>query len=405
MNEDETNQRRFHLQIGIQLKSERRDLEPPDQRTRFSTPADEQAHDPAANCHRSRVAGQTASRCSRGKETSDIVIRPLELAAAEHDGQLEERNGRQLATGEAASARDSSPVESSSLRSQLSHSSGSSYPPAYHNIPGVVPSYRGRNSGPPPAYAEVTDPQANPPTYQSLFGQAREARKKSQSLWQWTKRLLVIVMGTLCCTLVLALIAFAPLAMIAVGSFFLDDCRVEHLPAFLLMGGLVLLTKNILQCYSHCEGRHTTLDASRLATPPGGASSNSHNHTSRPISQGSDHPHRQSSNFCSTAYAAAAAQTNSSGLRFGVSSCELLLNCILLGWYFAGCLIVFRSNEPDYVDKMSPRYCNHTLYMFTYYLIVSIGMVFIILISFVTLLMAGSAFWSRRDLGDLDSNL
>lgn len=336
------------------------------------------------------------------------------------------------------------------------------FPPAYCSLPGIVPSYRGRNSGPPPAYADVINPDANPPTYQSLYGQVCEARKTSRTLCQLTRRLLVIILSTIGCTLLIGLIAFAPLAMIAMGSFYLDECRIEHLPAFLLMGGLVLLIKNILQCYNHCEPiqpatqpisgfsrqpssssrlhhqvtlQHTRNGAStRVATFSLVEAELNRSSTTAPRSRYTGQDHVSSSenpsyNEPCLIYGDVANTINSTtnnldnyqieptfinryndndnnnnnnncAFKVGLSSCGLLLNCILIGWFFAGCLMIFRSYEPNYYDRTSHRFCNQTLYLFTFYLIVSVGLVFLILITIVIGLMVASTMFNRRNLDD-----
>lgn len=330
------------------------------------------------------------------------------------------------------------------------------YPPAYCNIPGVVPAYRGRISGPPPAYADVIDPEANPPSYQSLYGQVREAQKNSKSLWQLTKRLIIIVMSTIGCTLMIGLIAFAPLAMIAMGSFYLDECKIEHLPAYLLMGGLVLLIKNVLQCYNHCEpsndisgGEISVEDRQHRAFNYNNSNNYNNNRSIRRVPtfslveaelSRSSAAHRSIQPVVDESYPSSNQHTTSidgqsstdpcliylqpttslnnqrhdniiipirsstatedCAIRLGVSSCGLLLNCILIGWFFAGCLMVFRSYEPNYYDRDSHKYCNQTLYLFTFYLILSIGLLFLALVALIIVLMLGSTWWNRRTLGD-----
>lgn len=254
-------------------------------------------------------------------------------------------------------------------------------PPAYHNIPGVVPYYHGRSSGPPPSYEDVVNPFAAPPSYQSLFGQVREARKSSRGFLDLIKKLLIILLSTLGCTLLIALMILIPFTMIVVGAVYIDDCRVEHIPTFLLLGGIVWASKNVLHCYGQCQKIESR--SSHLDGPDDFQTANQLN--TNYIDQSQDpnqHQHFDRRNQH----------------RFKSSICESLLSCVLIGWFIAGCVIVFRNYEPDFDNIASPRYCNKTVYMYTFWLITSAIMVFSLFVSCICCLMVNSIVSQRQQV-------
>ena len=136
-------------------------------------------------------------------------------------------------------------------------------PPNYHEIPGVVPAYQGRSSGPPPAYDDVVNPNALPPTYQSLFGQVREARKTSNGLVDLCRQLFLVLIGTIGCTMIIGFLLLIPITMILIGLVYVNDCRAESIPSLLVGGGSVWIVKNVLNCYNQFKK-----DSSSSNRPP-----------------------------------------------------------------------------------------------------------------------------------------
>ncbi|CAG2181104.1 unnamed protein product, partial [Oppiella nova] len=106
-------------------------------------------------------------------------------------------------------------------------------PPSYSSIPGTVPLYMSRTAGPPPSYDDVINPEAPPPSYQSLFGQVRDARKSAATPWDFVRKLFIILIGTLGCTVIIGFTIVIPLSMIIVGTVYMNDCNVENIPEFL----------------------------------------------------------------------------------------------------------------------------------------------------------------------------
>lgn len=282
-------------------------------------------------------------------------------------------------------------------------------PPPYHNIPGIVPYYHGRSSGPPPSYDDVVNPYAPPPSYQSLFGQMLEARKRSRGFLDLLRRLLII--STLGCTILIAFMILVPFTMIIIGAIYLDECKIEHIPAFLLVGGLVWASKNIIHCYGQCQPdlvahqqqHHSSESSADFQVVSSGSNltnatigeqttltdSNSINGTVNLASVIMEQQQQQQE--------AHNQQTPTTRRRLKSSICESLLNCILLGWFIAGCVIVFRNYEPDFENPLSARYCNRTVYMYTFWLITTAIMLVGLFIGCICCLMVSSAIASRQE--------
>lgn len=289
-------------------------------------------------------------------------------------------------------------------------------PPPYHNIPGIVPYYHGRSSGPPPSYDDVVNPYAPPPSYQSLFGQMLEARKRSRGFLDLLRRLLII--STLGCTILIAFMILVPFTMIIIGAIYLDECKIEHIPAFLLVGGLIWASKNIIHCYAQCQPdfgdqqRHSS-ESNDSAELQVNVSSANNGTTLNGIA--SEQANVNSSSLAESIHGtggdiatvileqqqqqqeALHSQQATRRRRLKSSICESLLNCILLGWFIAGCVIVFRNYEPDFENPSSARYCNRTVYMYTFWLITTAIMLVGLFIGCICCLMVSSAIASRQD--------
>ena len=51
-------------------------------------------------------------------------------------------------------------------------------------------------------------------------------------------QVLILLLGTIGCTIACSVTIVIPLAMIVVGSIYFDDCPAEpHIPVFLIVGG------------------------------------------------------------------------------------------------------------------------------------------------------------------------
>lgn len=323
-------------------------------------------------------------------------------------------------------------------------------PPNYHEIPGVVPSYQGRTSGPPPSYDDVINLNASPPSYQSLFGQVSEARKTSNGLIDLFRQLFLILIGTLGCTMIIGFLLIIPVTMIVVGFFYLNECRAENIPSFLVIGGIVWIVKNVLNCFNQFKrdsftsnrppprrtpisssnpnhtsnnnnnsNDNTTVNNNQLSTTVHIVSSQNsnvdRNNNSLPTtSAAAAHINSRSQIVQSANYAghgpsrASAANTRTSATNsqqrntsqntirrpslIGITSfkCESMLNYFLIVWFVAGCIVVYRIYEPDYVNPQSSAYCHRTVYLYTFWLMTSAFIVMAIVLSCLCCLMISS---------------
>lgn len=262
-------------------------------------------------------------------------------------------------------------------------------PPNYHEIPGIVPAFQGRTSGPPPSYDDVVNPNAHPPTYQSLFGQAREARKTSNGLVDLFRQLFLILIGTVGCTLIIGFLLLIPITMILVGLVYVNQCRAENIPSFLVIGGLVWIVKNVLNCYNQFKK-----DSSTANRPPPRRAPIVHHNTSTHANNANTSNQNQSTHTVPTA--TTRMRTNQSAIRdpslIGITSfkCESMLNYFLIVWYLAGCIIVYRIYEPDYDNPTSASYCNRTVYQYAFWLMTSACTTVAVVLSCLCCLMVSS---------------
>lgn len=333
------------------------------------------------------IESQQHSNLRRPSTASQLSVRQRFELATEPWRQLYHNSTSSLATGE-----------------PIGHHTP---PPSYQSIPGVVPYFQGSVSGPPPAYSDVIDSNASPPTYQSLYGQLREARKNSRSFLDLLRRLLIILFTSLGFTIVVTLMLLVPLSMIIIGATYIDQCKAEHLPAFLLVGGIVWATKNIVHCYIQCDPTTSisSISASSASRRQAQVAQltgplNSSQQTRLQSNQSNNHSPTTSPNI-SWNLNEDPQQCSSVERRIKSSICESLLNCVLLGWFIAGCVIVFRSYEPDYINEASSRYCHRTVYLFSFWLISSICSIFGLILTSICILMVSASISKHQSFEDL----
>lgn len=172
----------------------------------------------------------------------------------------------------------------------------------------------------PPSYEEAINPNAPPPTYDSLFGRVRNAQKSSKGFIDFLKNVLIIILGTLGCTIILGVTIVIPICMIVMGLVYLHDCpQGEYIPVYLIVGGFFGILKQLL----HLSARVRQTEQER----------------------------------------------REENLR--QSPTQTLLNCFMLGWFIIGSVWVYKEYEPNY-DKSLGIYCNRNLYMFAFWLITSV---------------------------------
>ncbi|XP_063242855.1 transmembrane protein 272-like [Bacillus rossius redtenbacheri] len=182
-------------------------------------------------------------------------------------------------------------------------------PPSYH-----------QERGPPPSYEEAIDPNAPPPSYDSLFGRMREAHKSSKGMLDFLKNVVILLLGTIGCTVILGVTIVVPICMVVIGSIYLNECtQGEYIPIYLLVGGGFGILKQLLHLSTRVRQHQEEQEEERLRQSP----------------------------------------------------TQTLLNCFMLGWFIIGSVWVYKEYEPNY-DPSQGKYCNRTLYQFAFWLITSV---------------------------------
>lgn len=198
------------------------------------------------------------------------------------------------------------------------HIQSSRPPPSYSNLE-EGPSRYG-DEGAPPTYEEAINPTGPPPSYDSLFGRVREARKTSKGALEFLLNMLVLLFGAVGCTIILGVTIIIPICMIVMGGIYLHDCpQGEYIPIYLLVGGIFGILKQLLHLSVRVRQREEEREAELLRQSP----------------------------------------------------TQTILNCFMLGWFIIGSVWVYKEYEPDY-DPRSPYYCNRNLYLFAFWLITSV---------------------------------
>ncbi|KOC65821.1 hypothetical protein WH47_10283 [Habropoda laboriosa] len=192
-------------------------------------------------------------------------------------------------------------------------------PPSHHNInlPLPHPSTLTNDRGAPPSYEEAIDPNAPPPPYDSLFGRMREAHKVSKGVFDFLKNILLLLLGTIGCTVVLGMTIILPICMMVIGGLYLYDCpQGEYIPVYLLVAGGFGIFKQLLYLSARVRHGQEEQDEERIRQSP----------------------------------------------------IQTLIDCFMLGWFIIGSMWVYKEYEPNY-DPALGKYCNKTLYLFAFGLI------------------------------------
>lgn len=205
-------------------------------------------------------------------------------------------------------------VSGNNYSSGIYPANDSIYPPSYQEIPGVVPLGTGLEH--PPTYDEANDPNVPPPTYESLFGRVRQAHRESNGFLEFLKKLLLLIIGTVSCTIILGITMVIPITSIVIGSLHVHDCPAQqYIPIFLIVGGVFGVLKNLMDFRLRCKAKEEVLKQD-------------------PISN--------------------------------------VVTCFMLAWFIAGCVWVYQVYEPDYNDPDDSDYCHPTLYLYTFWLLNSV---------------------------------
>lgn len=172
----------------------------------------------------------------------------------------------------------------------------------------------------PPSYTEASaDMGAPPPSYESLYGKLKAAKATSSGNVELGKNVCTIIIGTLGFTIFLAILLAIPIAMIAIGAVYKDDCPAERfIPIYLIVGGVFGIIKNISSLGQRAKNK--------------------------------DDEDKDEKN----------AKTN---------PFDGLIGCFLFAWFIAGNVWVYRTYNNFSTDPTAANYCHPTLYYFAFWII------------------------------------
>ncbi|XP_014677455.1 PREDICTED: uncharacterized protein LOC106817306 [Priapulus caudatus] len=203
---------------------------------------------------------------------------------------------------------------------------GSTQPPGVSPPPYTLDSNMAGSEGhtQPPPYDESPYSQEPPPSYTTIFGKIKQARTESNGCLEFLKKILVIVLGTIGCSICLGITLALPITMIIIGSVYLHDCPIDRfIPVYLIVGGCFGLLKSVM---SLCH-------RARLRLQDSDSTGN----------LGDDDNVRQ-------------------------GPIDSLISCFLLAWFICGCAWVYRIYQPPFEPAYpgDTNYCNQTVYLFAF---------------------------------------
>ena len=88
---------------------------------------------------------------------------------------------------------------------------------------------------------------AEPPSYDSLFGRIRDTHKASRNVIDFVVKVILLLLGTIGCTIACSITVVIPFCMIVIGSVYFHDCPAEpYIPIFLIVGGNMVSPWSVL---------------------------------------------------------------------------------------------------------------------------------------------------------------
>lgn len=327
-----------------------------------------------------RLASCAQDNDATSRQSSNL---PRALEASRAQSQTPSRQFQSVKCGDSTS--------NTSTNNALPHQSAdfvrATLPPAYARVSGLPSPFSqvggecalGYVSRGPPTYDDVTNPNAQPPSYASMFGQMQLARKESRDALSFAKRLVVIVISTVGLTLCAALMFAIPLLMIAVGVAYFNSCPAGNIPLALIVNGVLLELQSLniffgdIQRTLQASNELTTFHAFQQQSPP---------------PQALQLQQQQTMSTRATVLSLFLLEEDRRDLqRKRRRRFELLLNT-LSSFAFAFCLFVVCFNyKPEMSNPRAANYCHKTAFSFAFwYAACGFGSVMAIMVLCVTLL-------------------
>lgn len=176
---------------------------------------------------------------------------------------------------------------------------------------------------PPPTY-NATQDSAPPPSYESLFGQIKDAREKSSGSTDFLKNVCIIIFSTIGFTIFIGILLMIPVSMIVVGALNLNHCPLERfIPIWLVVAGSVSAFMQLISIGKKIKARCDGVEESEI---------------------------EESSSF--------------------LNGFNGLVGCFNIAWFFAGNVWVYRAYAPNTNPVLHPlNYCDYTTYYFAFWII------------------------------------
>lgn len=198
----------------------------------------------------------------------------------------------------------------------------------------------------------TTSNEEQPPSYETLYGQIKEARETSSNIVTFVLAVIGIFLTTVAGTIVLGIIMIIPLTCIIIGATYLDDCPLErYIPIYLVVSGSVGLFEILLRivkttCWKkQCDGEEASEGAvGKLGT-----------------------------------------------------YLTYLIFCFFFAWFIAGNVWVYGSQSDLSSNPASANYCHSTAYYFAFWYITT----WYIIIGLVILLMCCGYIYMCHKLNEI----
>ncbi|XP_077976385.1 transmembrane protein 272-like isoform X1 [Styela clava] len=176
----------------------------------------------------------------------------------------------------------------------------------------------------PPTYTDTTN-SAPPPSYDSLFGQIKDAKDKSTGSADFLKSVCFIIFSTIGFTIFIAIMLCIPVSMIVIGAINLNNCPLERfIPIWLIVAGSVSAFMQLGSIFKKIKAK----------------------------CDGIDDPEEEA---------------QSSSVLNGFNG---LIGCFNIAWFFAGNVWVYRAySSKNTGNPVLENYCDPVTYYFAFWII------------------------------------
>lgn len=156
---------------------------------------------------------------------------------------------------------------------------------------------------------------ANPPSYDSLFGKYRRLHDDCPGRAEFIKGVVQSFVTSAAFLICFGLMMILPISSIVLGVIHRHHCPIDvNIPIYLIVSGTVGLVVHILELFTKIKNRDTS---SSVSSP--------------------------------------------------VRMLRGCLQCFLFGWFIAGNVWIYSAYKPEYVDQSSATYCHVILYLFAFW--------------------------------------